>query len=237
MTAAAVLAVARSQLGTRESPRGSNRTPYGAVYGLDGQPWCQIFIWWCFQRADLGALVPKGAYTPTIARWYRDRGQWGSAPRPGALAYMRFPGLDRISHVGIVETIPGDGSVITIEGNTRAPGVSGSQRDGDGVWRRRRRAYIAGYAYPAYAPDPPPAHPATGAAGARPVLRRGHLGAEVEQLQRTLATWYPWLHLAVDGRFGPATAAAVQTLQQRAGLPITGDVDAATWAALGYRST
>lgn len=228
MTAAAVLDVARSQLGTRESPPGSNRTPYGAVYGLDGQPWCQIFVWWCFRRADAGHLLPKGAYTPAVARWYRDRGQWGSTPRPGALAYFRFPGLGRISHVGIVETVPGDGSVITIEGNTSA-GTSGSQRDGDGVWRRRRRAYIAGYAHPAY-PDTAAATTVTG----RRVLRRGASGPDVAQLQKVLAAWYPALGLAVDGIFGGATEAAARRLQRASGLPETGVVDEVTWAELGY---
>jgi len=41
------------------------------------------------------------------------------------------------------------------------------------------------------------------------------------------------LGLTADGSFGPATAIAVRDAQQRTGLPVTGVVDAATWAALG----
>lgn len=37
-TAERVLDIARAELGTKESPAGSNRTKYGKWYGLDGQP-------------------------------------------------------------------------------------------------------------------------------------------------------------------------------------------------------
>ena len=42
-TAAQVLAIARSQLGTKESPVGSNHTKYGVWYGMDHEPWCAMF--------------------------------------------------------------------------------------------------------------------------------------------------------------------------------------------------
>lgn len=155
MTAARVLEVARSQLGTVESPPNSNRTKYGAAYGLNGQPWCAIFTWYVFQQAGLGHLHPKTAYTPTLADWYRARGQWSTTPRIGSLVFFDFPGdgVNRISHVGLVEGINRDGSVITIEGNTSA-GTSGSQRDGGGVYRRTRKVGIVGYGHPAYPSTP-----------------------------------------------------------------------------------
>lgn len=58
----------------------------------------------------------------------------------------------------------------------------------------------------------------------------GARGADVRRIQE-------WLYLqdcatAIDGQFGPATAAAVRRFQQRARLPASGRVDAATWAAL-----
>jgi hypothetical protein len=161
VTAARVLEVARSQLGTVESPPGSNRQKYGAVYGTNGVAWCAIFTWWCFQQAGDGALHPKTAYTPALADWYRQRGQWSTAPRVGSLVLFDFPGdgVNRISHVGIVEAINRDGSVVTIEGNTSA-GTSGSQRDGGGVYRRTRRTGIVGYGHPAYgAPSPTTGEP------------------------------------------------------------------------------
>ena len=38
--------------------------------------------------------------------------------------------------------------------------------------------------------------------------------------------------LTVDGVFGPATKAAVEAVQHHSGLPVTGKLDAATWALL-----
>lgn len=160
MSAQRVLEVARSQLGTVEKPPNSNRTPYGKAYGTDGVAWCAQFVWWCFQQAGEGAAIPKSAYTPAIAGWFQKRGQWGTKPRVGALALFDFPndGVNRISHIGIVEAVNTDGTVVCIEGNTSA-GTSGSQRDGGGVHRRTRKVGVVGYAYPAYAPVPPPTPP------------------------------------------------------------------------------
>lgn len=152
MTAARVLEVARSQLGTVESPPNSNHTKYGVAYGMDRVAWCAIFCWWVFREAGAGNLIPKSAYTPAIADWFRARKQWGSVPAVGALALFDFPGdnVRRISHIGIVEAVNRDGSIICIEGNT-SPGTAGSQRDGGGVYRRTRKIGIVGYGYPAYA--------------------------------------------------------------------------------------
>lgn len=157
MTAARVLEVARSQLGTVESPAGSNRQKYGKAYGMDGVAWCAIFTWWCFQQAGDGHLHPKTAYTPALADWYRQRGQWSNVPRPGSLVLFDFPGdsVNRISHVGIVEAVNRDGSIVSLEGNTSA-GTAGSQRDGGGVYRRTRRVGIVGYGHPAYGAPPSP---------------------------------------------------------------------------------
>lgn len=151
VTAARVLDVARREIGTVESPPGSNRTKYGAAYGANGVAWCAQFVWWVFREAGLSSLIPKTAYTPTFAQWFKSRGQWGTAPRPGAVVFFDFPndGVDRISHVGLVEAVNRDGSIVTIEGNTPA-GTGGSQRDGGGVWRRTRKAGVVGYGYPAY---------------------------------------------------------------------------------------
>jgi hypothetical protein len=192
-TVADVLATARSQLGTVERPPGSNRTPYGAEYGNDGQPWCAKFVWWVFRRSLASSLIPKAAFTPTFAQWFRDHRQWGDRPRPGAVVFFDFPNdnLRRISHVGLVEAVNGDGTVTTIEGNTSS-GRRGSQRDGDGVWRRTRRTGIVGYGYPAYGSVPPPP------AG--------------DQVRRTQAA----VHVAVDGDWGPQTDRAVSLVRSAA---------------------
>lgn len=47
----AVADVARSQIGQHESPPRSNRTQYGAWYGMNGSSWCAMFVSWCYDRA------------------------------------------------------------------------------------------------------------------------------------------------------------------------------------------
>lgn len=157
MSATRVLEVQRSQLGIVESPPNSNHTKYGMAYGLDRVAWCAIFQWWAFREAGEEHLIPKTAYTPAIAAWFRARGQWSTTPRIGSLVLFDFPGdgVGRISHVGIVEGINPNGTIVTVEGNT-SPGTSGSQRDGGGVFRRTRSPSggIVGYGHPAYTATP-----------------------------------------------------------------------------------
>ena len=66
-TANEILAVARKELGVKESPAGSNRTKYGAWYGLDGQPWCMMFVQWVFDQAGV-ELPVKTASCGTFMR-------------------------------------------------------------------------------------------------------------------------------------------------------------------------
>lgn len=196
-SAADVVAVANREVGVVERP--TNRTKYGAWYGLDGQPWCAMFVSWCFDQAGAGKLVAassaKGfAYCPAGAEWYQKQGAWGTAPRVGAVVFFQFPGgPKRVHHVGLVTGINPDGSVDTIEGNT-SRGSGGSQRDGGGTWRRRRKAGVVGYGYPAY----------DGGSGPLPKIADPPPGDEAErirQLQRLVGT-------ADDGDFGAKTTAA-----------------------------
>lgn len=78
-------------------------------------------------------------------------------------------------------------------------------------------------------------HPLTGPIPVEPALwlRRGATGARVTQLQRVLNAWYPPLHLAVDGIYGPATTNAVRDMQHRAGLKADGIAGPLTLRVLG----
>lgn len=64
-------------------------------------------------------------------------------------------------------------------------------------------------------------------------LREGSTGIAVSALQYFISILAQFNSgvpaLAIDGIFGPKTAAAVNAVQSRLGLPITGTVDQATW--------
>lgn len=145
-----VIARFESQVGVVESPAGSNRTIYTDWYGLVG-PWCAMFVSWCFamEGKPLAASTAKGfAFTPSGAAWFRKQDRWTTEPARGHVVFFDFPGdgVDRISHVGVVTAVHGDGSIETVEGNTDEKGG----RTGGKVMRRRRKVGIVGYGVPRY---------------------------------------------------------------------------------------
>ena len=102
--------------GPTESPPGSNRTPFGAWFGLDGVPWCNIFVSYCF-AVGAGYTIAAGFHgagctlrtaaptsrppRPGCAR----PGMWLGRiePRPGDIAIYNWDGGPP-DHIGIVES-------------------------------------------------------------------------------------------------------------------------------------
>lgn len=160
-TAARVLEVARAELGQHEDPFGSNRTKYGKWYGMNGVAWCNQFVTWVLHHAG-AEEIPKFAYTPASEQWFRDHGAWKGrdyTPKPGDLVWFNFPGdgVNRTSHIGIIEGNLADGRRATIEGNTNGAGG----RTGGMVMRHNRSVAggIVGYGVITYqggAPEPTP---------------------------------------------------------------------------------
>lgn len=141
-TARAVLYVAGSQVGTTESPAGSNRVKYNtAYYGREvsgsAYPWCVTFVWWVFRQAGFN-LYQTASCTALVER-YREAspGQIVRTDyRPGDIVFFDFSGKRaKTEHVGIVESVAADGTLTTIEGNTG----SESNANGGAVMRRTRR--------------------------------------------------------------------------------------------------
>lgn len=156
MSSKSVLGIAAGQIGYTEQPANSNKTKYGAEYGLDGQPWCVMFLWWCFRQAGESSAFFGGAKTAscgTLLKWYRDNG-WtvpSSDAQPGDVVILNFHGTLDTEHCGIVESISGN-TMYTIEGNTS---VYGSQDNGGIVMRKARfQSQVVGVCRPQYKADP-----------------------------------------------------------------------------------
>ncbi len=137
-----VLATAAAQRGISESPPFSNRTKFSEWYGLIG-PWCAMYVSWVFWHA--GYKLPpirtaKGAaYCPDFVNYAKANGIWRDRtvrPKPGWLVLFDFPGdgVNRPSHIGIVERVLPDGRIATWEGNTSG----GGGRDGGSVVNHHR---------------------------------------------------------------------------------------------------
>ena len=146
-----LLEVARAQLGTKESPAGSNRVKYNtAYYGREvsgmGYPWCVVFIWWCCEQ--VGVKLPvKTASCTALRNAARTAGQWvSSGYRPGDFVIYDWNGDGIMEHCGIVEEV--ESTVVTaIEGNTAVNNDS----DGGMVMRRTRNiSQITGAIRPVY---------------------------------------------------------------------------------------
>ena len=149
-TANEILAVARKELGVKESPAGSNRTKYGAWYGLDGQPWCMMFIQWVFAQAGV-ELPVKTASCGAFMRAAQAAGRWvTSGYRAGDIVILDIHGNKvKTDHCGIVVT-PLTTGVRTIEGNT---GVGNDSNGGEVMERTRPLSVIIGAYRPHYAEE------------------------------------------------------------------------------------
>ena len=137
--AAKILDIARAEIGYKESPSGSNKTKYGKAYGMDGQPWCAMFVWWVFKEAGCSELFyggKKSAYCPTIADYYIAKKLTVSKSKgePGDIVLFDWNQNNSSDHVGIIESKNSDGTYTCIEGNTAV----GNNSNGGQVMRRTR---------------------------------------------------------------------------------------------------
>lgn len=135
MRAEDILKIARAEIGTTESPAGSNKCKYNTwYYGREvsgsAYPWCMVFVQWVFDQAGM-PLYPLTASCGVFVREHRDTEKYVTGGyRPGDIVFFDFDG-DGIDHVGIVESRDGQ-TLVTIEGNTSAT----SQDNGGAVMRR-----------------------------------------------------------------------------------------------------
>lgn len=185
-TAAQVLATAAAELGTTESPKGSNRVPYWDVKpSWNGSPWCAAFVQWVLREHKMWYDAALPYYVPSLVQKAKADGTWipkTGTPAPGDLIVM---GYTSNSHVGFVVRPLSLGRAETIEGNTSS-GTFGSQTNGDGVYRRTRTpAFIRGYIRMSYTPN-----------------LGGGMTAPVNTNPKPRPTSTA---LVVDGKLGPAT--------------------------------
>jgi hypothetical protein len=138
----AALALAKTQIGVKESPPNSNHVKYCDWYGVTG-PWCAMFATWCFETNERGGspTFAKGsryAYVPYIVADAR-AGRYGlhtvgaDAVIPGDLACYDWDWNGEYDHVGIFERWTGS-SFDVLEGNTSPANDS----NGGEVMRRNR---------------------------------------------------------------------------------------------------
>lgn len=154
-TAEKVLAIARQELGTKESPANSNKVKYNTwYYGREvsgsAYPWCMVFVQWVFRQAGI-PLPLKTASCGALMNAAKKAGQWVTKDYcPGDVVIYDFPGGAATDHTGIIEKVTLTG-VVAIEGNTSQ---TGSQSNGGMVCRKTRPvSQIVGVVRPKFEED------------------------------------------------------------------------------------
>jgi hypothetical protein len=133
------LAIAITQLGVEEIPRGSNAgeavEKYLKSVGLGkGYSWCMAFIYWATKEASIQLAVPN-PLTKTggvLAMYNKEKDLVVTDPQPGDIFIMDYG--KGLGHTGIIEKIEKN-IIHTIEGNTNDDG----SREGYEVCRKQRK--------------------------------------------------------------------------------------------------
>lgn len=117
-----LLLVANQFVGYKENPPNSNKTMFGVWFGLNGVPWCAIFVSYVFYEAGIPLPpigFPKGmAGCQTAAAFFRANGWLVANPVPGAIVLFDWNKDGRYDHCGIVTSCTSTTQFKTIEGNT-----------------------------------------------------------------------------------------------------------------------
>lgn len=231
-TAQEVLKWFQNQIGYKEGKNNSNK--FSSAMGRPAESWCADFIDAGFKACGALNLITSSASCTAKYRGMKALEVNKNSLRPGDIVFFDWDKSGDCDHVGIVESAS-TSRVTTIEGNTSS-GNSGSQSNGDGVYRRYRT-----YSQIAHAVRPKYTAAASGSASASNkeeycdvnvlMIKKGSKGNTVKTAQ-TLLKYRHGYNIAVDGDFGPATDAAVRAFQKSKAIGVDGIVGSNTWNKL-----
>lgn len=224
-TAQTLLTWFKSQIGYKEGKGNANK--YSTMMGRPPESWCADFIDAGFKSCNALNLITNSASCTAMYRGMRDREVSKNSLRAGDIVFFDWDKSGDCDHVGIVESV-GSSRITTIEGNTSS-GNSGSQSNGDGVYRRYRTySQIAKAIRPAYEAE-------TSGGGTCNVtvqeVQNGSKGGSVYVLQAFLKQkgYYTG---KVDGEAGNLTANAIGAFQKAMGLKVDKICGTNTWKAV-----
>lgn len=202
MSLSKVIEIALGELGKTEFPKGSNVTEYGERFGVNGRPWCVIFLWDVFNRAGERMAFYNGGKTAscrTLLRCYKEEGKTTPITdiQIGDILILNFSGktyngeLDTEHCALVVEKGKLAGTWYTVEGNT-TPGVEGTPQEeynGGCVAKKLRHVKnVVAVCHPNYKPEPVTVDDVTGHWAEKEIRRC---------MERGLLRGYP------DGSFQP----------------------------------
>lgn len=260
-TASALIKIAEAEIGYHEKANNANLDSKTAnsgsnnyqKYGRDlnkagyyngnknGYDWCDQFVDWCFfklcgtkkkaeylecQTGDLGAGCGFSM------QYYKNAGRFDKNPKVGDQIFFKYSNdSSTADHTGIVVKVTNT-QIETIEGNSN-----------NQVRRRtysRSNSTILGYGHPRFDAEtkttPTTVSKTKTCTVTLPIIRKGNTGAAVKTLQRLLRqleyVGSDGKLLAVDGKFGPGTEAALIRWQKKHLGSADGICGVKTWTKL-----
>jgi len=138
----AVVETAKAQVGYKEGK--NNDTIFGKWYGLNNQPWCAIFVSWCFAKAGVTKLIaqsPKGfAGCEAMEAWaIKNKLTVPVANvQAGDILLFDFTKAGKAEHTEIALGYNANTHLIDTVGGNTAGDNAGSQANGDGVYLKHR---------------------------------------------------------------------------------------------------
>lgn len=230
-----------SQLDSKTANAGSaNWTKYGKWYGLNAQPWCAIFVSWCFGQLTGSKIEAQkmlcGYLWASCTQMYnafKKEGRAYTSPKPGdIIVFNKVKGSTTMAHTGIVKKVTGT-RVYTIEGNTSAQ--VGVVENGGGVAEKNyplSSNRIGGYLRPYYTETSETSKTVSNVVTINPkLLQKGDKGAAVIALQKCLLGW-GYNPGVIDGDFGSNTDKALKAFQKAQSLEVDGIAGTQTWKTL-----
>jgi len=213
----------RTLLGVVEDPVGSNNAPPVTTWFGLNDAWCAMACSYVLTNVGVPLKTASVAEIMQKAQDGDSGWSWHSDPQVGdCVCFDWHDGGMTTDHVGMVEAVRADGTLVTLEANYQ-----------DSCQRVvRDRSNVIGFARPPWSGvgGLVDIGPGVGHSGAR-ILREGASGADVADLQRRL-TASGFDTGPADGAFGARTAEAVRAFQQSRGLLVDGEVGPGTQAAL-----
>ena len=225
-----IIDIAAAEKGYTENPAGSNLTKYGAWYGLNGQPWCAIFVSWVYDRAGcpLGTIdTAKGYhYCPSAYNHWRNTGEVTTSPTAGDIVLYDWNGDGFCDHTGIfVQWLDSGHTFQAIEGNTSG---GNNSNGGEVMLRSRVVSSVRTFVSPKVL-----GNTQFNALNSGTYMQTGSTGSMVLILQKALNAKGGYPPLITDGTFGAETLAALKAFQQKNNLTADGIAGPETLNALG----
>ena len=151
-----VMSIAKSKINIQE--KGNNiiefngwadiHYPRGGKLSWQGQPYCYTCVSFCMITS--GLKIPFCASCPEGYNWYKVKGKIFIQPQKGDLAFFNW-GASYPQHVSLVDEVNKDNTFWSIEANTSPSSTTGSQANGQGVYRKLRRlSEVLGFGRPNY---------------------------------------------------------------------------------------